>query len=216
MGLAVRRSYQDKIIDAFLTLYLIYDVFKHLRFLEMTRVQKLVFLSEWKMIDNRRKGFNFNFVKLLYGPYSRELQNTISKLIMHGLLNDSDLRPTKLAMEIIDDFNDVLRRNEEFIRVIQEINRNYSKVPLQELLEEIYDMPHPYIKGKTIREVAIGTQILYTLKKEKAISAFKITEDEFEDLAICIDPKIQESLTKAMESIRNKHLKTHEEVFGAV
>ena len=64
-----------EVINKLLLLYLIERARNYGGIFEDTRLQKLVFLSERSMLGRGLRGFTYVFIRLLYGPFSRELDN---------------------------------------------------------------------------------------------------------------------------------------------
>lgn len=105
-----------------------------------TRLQKLVFDIEAK---NRKRGrtdtFNYKFLRWEYGPYSKELQKDIDSLVELGLVN-FDGRVYKINSKGLS----LLSKAEKFVsnsnkKIIEESLEKYKTIPLQKLLEQIYD-----------------------------------------------------------------------------
>ncbi len=209
----VGRTYNEKLSDQFLLSYLVHDAFKHIRILPRTKLQKLVFLSEWSMIQGWKKGFNYAFIKLIYGPFSQELENDLTSQIRQGNIKNLGLRPTERLDLLVEDFGELLTRNRSFIEIIQKTNRKYARVPLKVLLKTVYGLPHPYLPGRTIAELNLRTPILYRMKEDRAKETFRITDSEAEDLEASLDPKIFSSLVSAMDDIKHGRLVAHNEVF---
>ncbi len=72
----------------------------------------------------------------------------------------------------------------------------------------------PWTKRKTIGDLKMGAPLLYPLEFEKASRVFEITEDELQDLEICLNPKLSKELDQAFNEVRRGKLLSHEEVFG--
>lgn len=209
------RTSKEKLVDCLLLLHQIGDASNYTHFLSETKLQKLVFLSEKSMLDKREKGFNYNYIKLIHGTYSSELRLDLTKIVQLGLVEDRWLQPTPLALMILEDFKDLFKKNNVFVKRIDTVNEHYAKMPLKQLLELVYDMPHPYLKPpRRIEDLALRTPILYRISQEKAARSFQISDDEAEDLEMCLNPKIVDSMRRAMSDIRAKRLKSHEEIFG--
>jgi hypothetical protein len=94
-GLA-KRTPKDKILDRFLTLYVLTRASKHVPKLGRVQLQKIMFLSEWKMISQKMKGLNYNYIKFEHGPYSPELQDDMDRFAKLGETFSSTLKPTVL------------------------------------------------------------------------------------------------------------------------
>lgn len=109
-----------------------------------TKLQKIVYLSSRP--DNL---FNFRFVGYHYGPYSRELQETISKMLAFNLISEEEegfnhntrynykLTPegVKQANKIWNNLDTKLKeRIDRLAETGKEINCN----PLSEVLKQAY------------------------------------------------------------------------------
>lgn len=212
------RTFLDKAIDQFLTLHLINDAFCRwdLPLLPNTKLQKLVFLSEKAMIDEREKGFNFYFIKLIHGPFSQELEDDLGKLVENGFIDDKGLRPTSNSQVILDDFGDLIQKNPLFVEKVNAVNSQYAGLSLQKLLEIIYAMPWGKGKGRTIADLPQRTPMLYPMKPEIVKTAFQVTKDEAENLLINFDTDAIKDLSEAMRDAREGKWRTYEQVFSDV
>jgi uncharacterized protein YwgA len=211
----------EVLYDRLLLLWLVYDAMKYKLFGE-TKVQKLTFLAEWRMLDKRQKGFNYKFIKLTFGPYSRDLEKDIKWLEESNLVKLISLdektrifKPTESGKKILTVFHEVFDRNKIFTEEIAEINRNYAGLTLDELLKFVYSLPHPYMRGRlrTIGELKPGTILLYKIAPKKAEVTFSLTPEELATLDIYLDEECYRSLMNACESAKRKRLLTYSEVF---
>lgn len=212
------RTFLDKAIDHFLTLYLINDAFCRwdLPLLPNTKLQKLVFLSEKAMIDEREKGFNFYFIKLIHGPFSQELENDLGRLVENGFIDDEELRPTSNTTVILDDFRDMILKNPTFFEKVNGVNNYFAGMSLQKLLKIVYAMPWGKRRGETIADLPQRTPMLYPMKPEIVRTGFQITEDEAESLLMNFDPDAINDLSEAMRDAREGKWRTYEQVFPDV
>jgi len=71
----IRKMDKDLIVLAFL---------KYGKIVGRKRFQKLIFLAKYK----NGLEIPFNFIMYHYGPYSRDLQNTIDKLVLNGYIKE--------------------------------------------------------------------------------------------------------------------------------
>lgn len=209
------RTPKEKAIDYLLTIYLINDAFsrRNLTRLYETKLQKLVFLSEKSMIDEREKGFNFYFIKLDYGPFSPELRNSLSDLIQTGFLTEK-LKPKGGARLVLEDFRDVIERNRTFFQKIDGINESFARMPLRKLLGIIYSMPWGRRGTRTIADLSPRTPMLYPMKPHKVKIEFEITDEEIEDLLMNVDLEAIKALSQAMKELKSRRLLTRERVLS--
>jgi uncharacterized protein YwgA len=206
------RTHKEKLMDCLLLLYQIKDAFKYTDSLPKTKLQKIVFLSEKSMLDKREKGFNFNYIKLNYGTYSQELAEDLAGLIKMGLI-DHGFQPTSLGSAVLEDFKDIFTRNKTIVEKIEEVNKQYAKMSLKDLLNFVHNMPHPYLRGSPkIEDLKPRTPILYRIPQEKARSSFQVCPEETATLEIYFDPESLDSLISASESAKKGPLLKFEEV----
>ena len=220
------RTSVEKLTDQFLLLYLINDVSKRTPFVPETKVQKLTFISEREMLSNSEKGFDYYFIKLLYGPYSPELDNDLHTLVQSEIVEavptgrGADIVPTGRGANILRDFKDLIERNQIFVRRILDINRRYGILGFKRLLNSVYHMQsplHKYRRGRrppTIASLPLRTPLLKRISGEMASKTFSVTPEEVEDLLMNFDPKTVKELSQAMKEMRAGGLRTHEQVFS--
>lgn len=210
------RTTLEKLVDQLLLLYLIYDAIQY-RWFGETKVQKLTFLSEWEMLDKHQKGFNYNFIRLTFGAYSNELESDIAFLLKENLvrkLPNNIFQPTKEGKMLLKDLSEIFEKNENFVKKIREINQKYAKLDLNELVNIVYRLPHPYIKGKPlIGSLNLRTPLLKRIKSENASRIFQISPGEIATLEIYFDSESFDSLIKASESAKKRPSLKFEGVF---
>ncbi|MCL1976671.1 MAG: hypothetical protein FWG55_00950 [Candidatus Bathyarchaeota archaeon] len=210
-----QQQIKDKIINRFLTLYLIDNSFKkkQLRFLSETKLQKLVFLSELDMLNKGIEGFNFYFLRLHYGPYSFELAKDKAQLITSGFLEEKALKPTKDATYLMEDFSTIIARNAKVISEIDSVNCSYAPLELDFLLNKVHSMPW---KNATVHDLPQRTPMLYPLKPSARKIAFDISDKELDDLVMNLDPDVCQEFDEAENDVNEGRFLTHEQVFSNV
>lgn len=219
------RTSVEKLTDQFLLLYLINDVSERTPFLPVTKIQKLAFISEREMLRKGEKGFNYYFIKLLYGPYSAELDNDLNSLVQSEIVSakptgrGSKIIPTRRCRNILKDFNDSIERNRIFVQKISEVNRRFGILGFKRLLKAVHHMQsplHKYRKGKrppTIASLPLKTPLLKRIPEDTASEIFSLTPEEIATLEIYFDTEAYESLVEASKSAKEKPLLSSKEVF---
>ena len=174
------------------------------------------------MLDKREKGFNYNFIRLTFGPYSGDLEKDIkwlegSNLVKLVSVNEKTriFKPTESGERILTVFHDLFHRNKIFTEKIAAINSKFAGLTLDELLKFVYSLPHPYMKGRsrTIGELRPGTILLYKVDPKKARVTFSLTPEELATLDIYLDEECYHSLMEACESVKRKRLLAYNDVF---
>jgi len=212
------RTSEEKTVDRLLTLHLINECYEtyHLKALSETKLQKLIFLSEKELIDNRIKAFNYRFVKLLHPSFSSELRSDLTNLVRLKYLTTPWFEQTSRMQMILEDFSGVFGKNRALLEIIDNVLSTYAKIRTNRLVDLVNRMLW-YVGGRrprAIEDLRIGTPLLYPLAWEKAEARFQMTDNELEDLEICLNPKISHDLDKAFNEMRRGNLLSHEEVFG--
>jgi len=208
------RTPQEKTIDRFLTLYFINECNEKfgVTHLSETKLQKLVFLSEKELVDRRIKAFNYRFIRLLHPTFSPDLRDDLTSFVRFQFLREPWLENTDKARMILEDFHDILAKNQHTLKVINEVLGRYSRMRTERLISFVYQLP--WSRSKRINDLAMRTPLLYPLAPEKAQEAFQISQDELEDLEICLNPKISAKFDRVVDDMRKGRLLSHAQVFG--
>lgn len=212
----VNRTYKDRIIDRFLALYILQNASKEEPEIGRTKIQKIVFLAELRMILKRMKGLNYSYIKLLHGPYSQQLANDVNLFSKLGFIASRSLRLTKTGTEMVEAFPTILRDNKKFFNIVDKEIENCTSTNLESLLDWVYSMRHPMGKNITIGETPLRTPIINPISKVRTEIVFKVSQNNLEDLALSLDPLFVRGLKEGIDDIKNGRLLTHEEVFGTV
>jgi len=207
------RTLREKVIDRLLSLYIIDKCQREYNIPSMseTKMQKLVFLAEKKLIDYRCKGLNYRFIKLLYPTYSQELEDDLKNLAQLRFLEGPYYSGNQRTQMILGDFCQVLEKNREIKHSIDSTLENYASVPTGQLVHAVRRMR--WRKG-SIGELAVRTPLLYPLKEAIARCIFEISDEDLEDLAICLSPRISKGMEQAFDELRRGQRLTHAQVFG--
>jgi len=144
------RTRKEKMIDRLLTLYVIGKcrTDHNIRNMSETKMQKLVFLSEKQLIDNRCKAFNYRFIKLLHPTYSEELKTDLINLRRLGFLDGRPwYRENRKARNFLEDFHHVFENNRHIAESVDYVLASYAPIPTNHLVKRINEMPW---RNKTI------------------------------------------------------------------
>ena len=194
-----------KLVNKLLLLYLVDRAQIHGGIFEDTRLQKLVFLSERIMLGKKLRGFTYEFIKLLHGPYSSELDRDKAILGAAQLIDYSSEKGyyvSKKGSYVLELFKHVLEKNIQFVEIIDEIVRKYTRMSLEELLAWIYNLRRG-IRGdeQRIGLLPMRTVILAKPKGENYID-FKIGDNELWELSFWMDPDVETIEETSVKSYR--------------
>jgi len=207
------RTIQEKVIDRLLTLYVIHRCrIKHgIDNISETKMHKLMFYSEKKLNERRCKSLNYLFVKLLYPAYSAELRKDLNELVELNFLEGPFFSEKRKTQMILEDFHEVFLNNREIMDLIDsEVDEN-APIETEALVQKTKKMRW---RNRLIEELKNGTPLVYPLKPTKARCFFKISKEDYEDLAICLSPRISKDMVEAFNELRRGQRLSHAEVFG--
>ena len=207
------RTPREKVIDRLLTLYVIDRCReKHgITHISETKMHKLIFYSEKKLNECRCKSLNYLFVKLLYPTYSAELRKDLNELVELNFLEGPYFNEKRKTQMILEDFHEVFSNNREIIDLIDSEVDEHAPIETEALVKKTKNLK--WRKG-IIDDLKNGTPLVYPLKPTKAKCFFNISEEDYEDLAICLSPKISKGMTEAFNELRRGQRLSHAEVFG--
>ena len=188
------RTLREQALDKLLLLLLVNQVGRPIG---DTGLQKLAFLAERELLGNSMEGFHYVFIKLKFGPYSRDLEQDKADLVFSEFLEDHEERGWVLSEKgrmILEQFKPVLDRNKSVVEVIRGAVSRYADLRLKDLLEFTHQLPRP-LKGRkvAIGELANGTVLLVPHKPDKLLD---VSEEEFLKLRIYLDPDVEEVLER--------------------
>ena len=135
------RSERQYVIDNLLLLHLIKKCNSVGNITGITKLEKLVFLAKYVMVQNQIKDFNYRFFKWNYGSYSRGLHNDFSELLGSNLIKeDGGIKLTERGEKLLEICNNFLQHNEGILKIIEKIAVNYSEKSLSEIKKIIYNI----------------------------------------------------------------------------
>jgi hypothetical protein len=212
------RTLNETLSDRLLLLWLLYDAM-NVKAIGDTKAHKLGYLSELSMNSNLEKGFNYNFIKLPYGPYSEQLQKDADWLEEQKLIDSCPygdgkmFQSSRFGRKLLSDFSEMFIRNNIFTRKIFAVNRKYAPLNTYQLVDAVHQQELPEAEGVKIDELEIGEVVLYRLSSEKAKAEFDITPEELATLEVYLDDDAYRSTMHAFESAKRKPLLRMDEVF---
>jgi hypothetical protein len=148
---------------------------------------------------------------LLYPTYSKELEDDLNDLASLRFLDGPYYSGNQRTQMILNDFRHVFERNREIKHSIDSTLETFAPIPTDQL---VYVVRRMYWRKGTIDELGLKTPLLYPLKDAIARCIFEISDEDLEDLAICLSPKVSREMERAFDELRRGQRLTHAEVFG--
>jgi len=207
------RIFEEKIIDRFLVLFTIHN---STRPIGDTMVQKLTFLSALDMKYQGRKGFNYNFIKLDFGPYSSDLKDDIQVLLNNRAINGHYRVATKLGEYILSNFSHIIDENSIFFEKIENINQQYSHWKSKDLVRYVHRLKNPEHPRFSIHNTRQGSYILRKPKVWRAEREFSLSESDMASLEIYLDPETFHRFFASIEEAKQKPAVELSEVLDSV
>ena len=217
----LKESKLNSLINKVLVLYVIKKANDIPTLLEgKIKFQKVFFLSELMIEQERIQALTFRYFRYNYGPFSKNLIETFEDMEMHGFVKGSlsgnfELtKEGKYLFEVIES-SGLYKINSKVINIVDETIKKYGSKSGPELMNIVYNMKIPILDLSThtvvykeIRSIDAYTDLLpfdfMTYKKN-----FPISEDLADDLLY------EFSLTQEdRESMRKISPTTFEELFA--
>ncbi len=207
------RTIQEKAIDRLFALYVLDRCrTKHgIKNISETKMHKLIFYAQKKLIEARCKAMNYSFIKLLYPTFSNELRKDLNELAELGFLSEYYYKEQEKARMILEDFHHIFDNNREITYIVDEEVDKYAPVDTDTLVSRTKRLPW---RNRIIDNLKNGTPLLFPLKRTKSKCILNVSGEDLEDLAICLSPKISAGMEQAFDEMRRGKRLTHEEVFG--
>ena len=191
------RTLEEAITDRFLLLYLIDRV---RRGIGKTKLQKLAYLSELDMKLQGRKGFNYNFIRLQWGPYSSDLKNDTKELLNLKLISKDFYTTTKNGRNILKTFEHIIQKNSVFFEKIDDIIKKYAYIERDSLVHTVHKMKNPERPWIRIDETRQGSYILKKLRMSHPSRVFKLSDEDIAALEIYLDSETYYELIKSLKN----------------
>jgi len=207
------RTNQEKTVDRLLTLYIIHRCrTKHgLSCISKTKMHKLLFYAQKTLIDNKIKAMSYSFVKVLHPTFSSELRSDLTDLTEQGFLNGDYYREQEKAERVLKDFQGIFDNNSLIKLLIDREIDQYAPMETSVLVAKTKKVPW---QGKTIGALKKGTPLLSPLKPQNASISLNISEEDLEQLEICLSPIVAEKMEQADKDLQRGKRLTYAEVFG--
>jgi uncharacterized protein YwgA len=198
------KTISERVENNLLFLYLVSEASKAGRVEDDLKAQKLVFLSQKKLVQKKLKAFSYTFLRWHKGPFSKDLAEDIKSLVKAGMLTriDDKIALTDAGKEIVARSEELLTKQPEFMVPIKAIAQLYGAIPSEDLKEKVYDISVwvPRLKKvMKIRDIEEKQLILYGLSAKKARKAFNLDENWQATLEIVFDKDALDSLKMAQQ-----------------
>ena len=195
-------------------LLLLYTVNKFDRGIKITRLQKIMFLSQWNGNEKGYQNAGFTFIRYKYGPFSRGIDPVITNLAATGLVRKAIIRkgwndrldsqtnmtfPLEEAATLIKRCKPIIKKNRSAFGTFDKIISYLGSLPLKKLLHSIYAME---VGQRPIRAIEFDTPLLADLEPEQIKVPFYLTEEWIQTLEVLFDPETQQGLNESLLALR--------------
>lgn len=206
------RNLGEWVSDQLLLLYVIENAAERRR-LHITRIHKILFLTELETWSKGFGGLDYAFIRLKRGPFSNEVRGDLERLHKRNIVrryhNNRAFKLKKEGRDILREAEPFFTKNKHIFPMIEKNLDYVMEFPfVSSLLEIIYEMPNPIYPEMTIRETPQGKYLLKRQKKPQVIKPFVMTEEEAESFEIILDPNMWRDYLLAEKSVQEEPL-TH-------
>jgi len=165
------------------------------------KIQKLTFLSELEGFKNDVAVMHFRFFKYHFGPYSKELANSVKFLMQQGFITSSR-RLTNRGKFLIEYITDVVNQSPSATKafeIISNISNRFGRRSGPKLTDLVYSLKVPVYEyegqEKKIRDIGTFTDILVPTQTEGLQDILPLSDDMLDDIEqeLNIPPDILDS-----------------------
>lgn len=169
----------------------------------ITKLQKLVFLTEYfNQYQRGEKIFDYKFYKWNYGPYSPQINNSISFLQERGILTeDEGIKITERGKKILNNLEIPGKVGSKLQKVVEK----FGEKPLEQIKNEVYDLK---VKGKKIKdyEKKKNNFIFEEEKNKECVIKEKEREAWLRTFRILINRRLMKELREAEKQAKRGEL----------
>lgn len=208
------RNHIECLVDMLLQMFLISETYIN----GITKLQKITFLTEHRLVSNRIKALNHRFYLHHYGPFSRSLYDDYDYLMANGIIvEESGVQITKTGKRILAGCEPLFKKNKEIMTEIRSSVRKFGPLPFDTLIGEVYNMEIVPLKGSIpvkISAIPKGEDLLRKLETSEAQQSFSIDDEWVDTLDILLDNNALTLLKLSETDMKEGKVFSHEEVFG--
>jgi uncharacterized protein YwgA len=205
------RNWSEVLLDRFLTLFLVRETIKSgWPITGKLKLLKLIYLAEQRMTKEGIKGFNYNFYRWDYGPFSHELIKDYEYLVDNGFLKESNhnIDLTERGLGVLEDCRELLDKNGEIIDYIRKVIKEFGPYRGKKIKKVVYDIPKIEEK-KLISETLHGEELLRRMEADEAKKFFLIDDEWLETIAILMDKELSNSLERGLKDAKEGKIKRY-------
>lgn len=195
------RNSKEATIDRFLLMLLISYANRNKSLWGKTKLEKLLYCSQYSMMKTKIKGLNYYFYRWHYGPYSKQVYEDLAILSKCGLVTQrvdlGEMITTPQGLKILELFNDVINDNSDVRDILKETTYEYREYDADKIRDAVYNTIVYGTKNLYVRDVKLGDPLLYKLPENKAKNIFRINSGKLETLSILFMPEFCEQIIKA-------------------
>ena len=197
-----RDGLKHKIVDRLLTLYLYDRVSENSKMWGDVKLQKLIFLSEKRMLEEQKRGFHYQFFRWDHGPMSRGVYEDHDFLKSNNLVDSESLEVSDRGESILEEASDLFEENEEFITHIDFVTDEFGTCSGSDLKSVVYDLEvSPLTLGGSIKveDIPEGVDIYFPIPDHLTKGVFSIDDKWLETLDILFREGSRQALDDAIE-----------------
>lgn len=175
--------------------------------LGITKLEKLAFLSQMRMKKNGLDGFDYEFIKWDYGPFTQDLYVDKEFLYRAGLTEHLDvLNLTPKAEELLKSAKELFEANEPIVESIDRVTSKYGRKSAGWLERMLYERKFLSPDGHRVKlkDIPKGTCLLTPLSGDEMKVKREFPESWAETLEILCDKNRMETLEAAVQSARTR------------
>ena len=172
------------------------------RWLGITKLQKLSFLTEYLLSKNNKRAFDYEFFIYDLGPMSKGVYRDFEFLMDEELIteNEGGIRLSELGESVLEQFRGIVPK--EINSTMQHVVEKYAQMKTDELVETVHKIRIRLLDGTISRIEDLPPS--FTILPKPLAACFEIGKEYLETFRIMCDKPLME----AIRQTRKKGSKT--------
>lgn len=203
------RSFETKVVDRALLLYLVKKINECGIREGDTKLQKIVFASETAGKEKRSRGFNYNIIRWDYGPFSKELAIDKEFLEKNNLIAKETIELTKSGERMVSLVKAKIEKDPDMQKTITIITQTICVKNLDEILKMVYSSKFKLPDGRviSIKDIPKGELMVERSLARDEQNKSLFDESTIETLDIMMNEDLFSSLQDALTMPATKEFK---------
>ncbi|NVM30049.1 MAG: hypothetical protein HWN65_14495 [Candidatus Helarchaeota archaeon] len=192
-------------------LFLLYTINKFETGIKITKLQKIIFLSQSNGNEKGYQTCGFSFIRYKYGPFSKSIDECINSLAESGLVKaakipqkemDSQARityPMMSAGNVVKLIKKLIKKNRSQFAIFDRVIDHLRPLPINTIKTRVYQT---LFQDVPIKDVPMHTALIGRLPAHEIRHPFNISPEWIMTLEVLFNAESQQSIKEGLDDLR--------------